>query len=167
MYLRYKKLTMNWQEVCENKYLQNLPFKIELNNFGQIVMSPAKKKHSVYQGEIEHLLRLLKKSGKVFPECPIQTNDDVKVADVIWMSLERYQQTEDEDVLSIAPEICIEIKSAGNTQAEMMQKKNLCLEARAVEVWFCSEQGIISFYNQHGQLNQSILVPDFPAQVEI
>jgi hypothetical protein len=98
---------MKWQEVCENKYLHDLPFKIELNRFGQIVMSPAKKKHSVYQGEIEYLLRRLKQCGKVFPECPIQTTDNVKVADVVWMSTERYQQTEDEEVLSIAPEICV------------------------------------------------------------
>lgn len=158
---------MQWQEVCENKYLQNIPFKIELNRFGQIVMSPAKKKHSVYQGEIEYLLRVHKQGGKVFPECPIQTSDSVKVADVVWMSLERYQQTEAEDVLSIAPEICIEIKSASNTQAEMRQKKDLYLEAKAEEVWFCSEQGIMSFFNLQGELSQSIFVPDFPNKVEI
>jgi len=158
---------MKWEEVCENKYLQDLPFKIELNRFGQIVMSPAKKKHSVYQGEIEHLLRVLKQGGKVFPECPIQTSDSVKVADVVWMSLERYQQTEDEEVLSIAPEICVEIKSASNTKAEMNSKKDLYLEARAEEVWFCSEKGQISFYNRQGQLSRSVLVPDFPEQVDI
>jgi hypothetical protein len=49
----------------------------------------------------------------------------------------------------------------------MRQKKDLYLEARAEEVWFCSEQGIMSFFNQQGQLSQSILVPDFPNQVEI
>ncbi len=31
---------MEWKEVCENKQLQDLPFKIELNKWGQIVMSP-------------------------------------------------------------------------------------------------------------------------------
>ncbi len=44
---------MNWQQVCEHKDLQNLPFKIELNQRGQIIMSPAKVYHSAYQGEIE------------------------------------------------------------------------------------------------------------------
>lgn len=33
---------MKWQEVCEDKALQDLPYKIELNRWGQIVMSPAK-----------------------------------------------------------------------------------------------------------------------------
>ena len=42
---------MNWQEVCENKSLHNLPFKIELNTIGKILMSPVKVYHSVLQGE--------------------------------------------------------------------------------------------------------------------
>jgi len=32
---------MNWQEVCEIPQLKNLPFKIELNEYGRIVMPPA------------------------------------------------------------------------------------------------------------------------------
>lgn len=31
---------MNWQEVCEHPSLQDLPFKIELNQWGQVMMSP-------------------------------------------------------------------------------------------------------------------------------
>lgn len=158
---------MQWQEVCENKYLQNLPFKIELNHFGQIVMSPAKVKHSFYQGIIQNLLNSLIKTGFVFPECAIKTEDNVKVADVVWCSNSRFDIIKEETAASIAPEICIEIKSASHTKAEMMQKKDLYLAASAEEVWFCSEQGMISFYNIQGELSQSILVPDFPNQVEI
>ena len=33
---------MQWHEVCEHPSLQNLPFKIELNERGQILMSPVK-----------------------------------------------------------------------------------------------------------------------------
>lgn len=46
---------MRWEEVCEHKQLQDLPFKIELNKWGQIVMSPVKIKHSFYQGRIQRL----------------------------------------------------------------------------------------------------------------
>jgi Uma2 family endonuclease len=158
---------MQWQEVCENKLLQNLPFKIELNRFGQIVMSPAKVKHSFYQGIIQNLLNSLIKTGFVFPECAIQTADNVKVADVVWCSNSRFDIIKEETAASIAPEICIEIISTSHTKAEMMQKKDLYLAAKAEEVWFCSEQGMISFYNQNGELSQSILVPNFPNQVEI
>ncbi|HBQ99830.1 MAG: hypothetical protein J7524_10995 [Roseofilum sp. Belize BBD 4] len=44
---------MNWEDVCTHKQLQDLPFKIELNKWGQIVMSPVKIKHSFYQGRIQ------------------------------------------------------------------------------------------------------------------
>lgn len=31
---------MEWSKVCEDKILQNLPYKIELSEWGNIVMSP-------------------------------------------------------------------------------------------------------------------------------
>ena len=58
---------MKWEEVCKNQQLQNLPFKIELNKWGQIVMSPVKVKHSFYQGRIQRLLESLLQTGEVMP----------------------------------------------------------------------------------------------------
>ncbi|MFK5969073.1 MAG: hypothetical protein QM487_02985 [Candidatus Marithrix sp.] len=81
---------MNWQQVCKHKDLQNLPFKIELNRRGQIIMSPAKVYHSAYQGEIEYLLRSLNKNGRTLPECAIWTKAGTKVADVAWVSNQRF-----------------------------------------------------------------------------
>jgi len=40
---------MNWQEVCTNPALQNLPYKMELNRQGQIIMSPASVRHVIFQ----------------------------------------------------------------------------------------------------------------------
>ncbi|MEY3867888.1 MAG: hypothetical protein RLZZ338_1779 [Cyanobacteriota bacterium] len=156
---------MQWQEVCENKSLQDLPFKIELNKWGQIIMSPAKLKHSIYQAIIQNLLKSLIDRGLAFPECAIQTSDGVKVADVVWASDETIEQIENEETASIAPEICIEIKSASNTQEEMNIKKDLYLEAGAKEFWVCDQNGNISFFNQDGALSQSLLVPNFPHQI--
>ena len=157
---------MKWEEVCANKQLQDLPFKIELNKWGQIVMSPVKIKHSFYQGRIQRLLESLLKTGEVMPECAINTSDGVKVADVVWCSDTRFDQIQDEISASIAPEICIEVKSTGNTIDEMEFKKQLYLEAQAIEVWLCNEQGEIRFYNQQGELENSLLVPDFPQQIK-
>lgn len=50
---------------------------------------------------------------------------------------------------SIAPEICVEVKSSGNSLEEMQFKRKLYLEAKAIEVWLCNEQGEIKFYNEH------------------
>ena len=43
---------MQWQEVCNHPSLQDLPFKIELNEKGQTLMSPVKIYHSAFQGKI-------------------------------------------------------------------------------------------------------------------
>ena len=157
---------MRWEEVCEHKQLQDLPFKIELNKWGQIVMSRVKIKHSFYQGRIQRLLESLLKTGEVMPECAINTSDGVKVADVVWCSDQRFDHIQDEISASIAPEICIEVKSTGNTFDEMEFKKKLYLESQAIEVWLCNEQGQIKFYNEQGELSQSLLVPDFPNQIK-
>jgi Uma2 family endonuclease len=157
---------MKWEEVCEDQQLQNLPFKIELNKWGQIVMSPVKIKHSFYQGRIQRLLESLLQTGEVMPECAINTSDGVKVADVVWCSDERFDQIQDEVSASIAPEICIEVKSIGNTLEEMEFKKKLYFEAQAMEVWICNEQGDIIFYNEQNELTQSLLVPYFPTQIK-
>ena len=157
---------MRWEEVCEHKQLQDLPFKIELNRWGQIVMSPVKIKHSFYQGRIQRLLESFLHTGEVMPECAIDTSDGVKVADVVWCSDTRFAQIEDEVSPSIAPEICVEVKSSGNTLDEMEFKKNLYLEAKAIEVWLCSEQGQMKFYNEQGELEQSLLIPEFPKQIK-
>lgn len=157
---------MKWQEVCELKQLQDLPFKIELNKWGQIVMSPVKVKHSFYQGRIQRLLESFLKTGEVMPECAIDTLDGVKVADVVWCSVERFNLIENEVSASIAPEICVEVKSTGNSLEELLTKKDLYFNAQAVEVWICDEQGYMTFYNQQGQLETSLLVGNFPQQIK-
>ena len=80
---------MTWHEVISNSSLAELPFKIETNEFGQVVLSrPESAWHSLYQGAIQVLLRKHLKGGQVPPGCPIGTRKGVKVADVAWMSLE-------------------------------------------------------------------------------
>jgi hypothetical protein len=156
---------MRWEEVCEHRELQDLPFKIELNKWGQIVMSPVRIKHSFYQGRIQRLLQSLLSTGEVMPECAIDTSDGVKVADVVWCSAQRFDLIQDRVSASIAPEICIEFKSIGNSWDEMEFKNKLYFEVQAVEVWICNEQGQITFYNDRYELSQSLLVPNFPKQI--
>ncbi len=158
---------MNWQEVCVDRALQDIPYKIELNRWGQIVMSPAKNKHSVYQGLIQAIIQSLVKEGLTYLECSIQTEDNVKVADVVSISRERYQQIKNDDVCSIAPEICIEIKSSSNTMEEMKFKKELYFKAGAEEFWLCNENGEMSFYSREEQMINSGVVPGFPTSIEL
>ncbi len=80
---------MTWEEVCDDPCLQDLPYKIELNKWGNIEMSPAKFYHSEFQGRIAYLLQTLKPDGSVATECAIETSDNTKVADVTWISYAR------------------------------------------------------------------------------
>ena len=156
---------MRWQDVLADRQLQDLPYKIELNRWGQIVMSPAKAKHGIYQGLILRLLESAIDGGLAFPECPIMTEDNVKVADVVWASSARAQQIADEDAASIAPEICIEVLSASNSAAEIDTKRELYFKAGAEEVWICSGTGEVKFFDRQGPIVRSQLAPAFPLQV--
>lgn len=158
---------MNWQEVCEHPSLQDLPFKIETNERGEIVMAPVKVVHSAYQGEIGFLLRSQRQEGKVLAECVIKTTKGTKVADVAWVSGERFLQIKDETECSIAPEVCIEVLSLSNTDDEITEKRQLYLDQGAQEVWTCHGDGDIYFYNPAGRLAQSVLFPHFPQHIEI
>lgn len=79
---------MTWDEVCADPCLQDLPYKIETNRFGQIIMSPARNQHSRYQSKAMLTLNGLMTSGEVSVEFTVETSVGVKVPDVVWMSPE-------------------------------------------------------------------------------
>lgn len=74
---------MNWQQVCEHLDLRNLPFKSELNEIGQILMSPVKVYHSAFQGKITVLLYFNLGGGEVLAECAIKTGMGAKLSQAI------------------------------------------------------------------------------------
>ena len=67
---------MEWQQVIENPFLQDLPFKIELNKWGKILMSPASNNHGMRQYEVAKLIDTGKQSGKIIIEFPAGLIDD-------------------------------------------------------------------------------------------
>ncbi len=159
---------MNWQQVVADPNLQDLPYKIELNQWGQIVMTPARIVHGRHQATICALLTdLLRNKGEVVTECAIQTNKGTKVADVAWFSIARWEQVKDEFDSSIAPEICVEIISPGNSTGEMKTKRKLYFAAGASEVWICNAKGHVKFYTQTEEISTSALAPAFPSVITI
>lgn len=157
---------MQWKEVVADPNLQGLPFKIETNEWGQIVMTPARLQHGHYQSKIIGLLQIkMKRPGETITECPIQTSRGTKVADVAWFSAGRWEQVKDEFDSPIAPEICVEILSPSNSTGEIDQKKALYFEKGASEVWICDANGTMSFYRESGASDVSLLVPDFPSDI--
>jgi Uma2 family endonuclease len=158
---------MNWQEACEHPSLQNLPFKIELDENGKIIMSPVRVNHSAYQSEISYLLRSMLKHGRTLTECAISTRKGTKVADTAWASRERFIKIIKETECSIAPELCVGVVSPGNTEKEINEKRSLYFENGAKEVWICMNNGDMRFYLPDKEIEKSVLAPDFPKRIEL
>lgn len=156
---------MNWAEVVAHPSLKDLPFKIETNEYGQIVMNPVKLNHSFYQSKISNLLSDLRSDGVTLTECAIWTRKGTKCADAAWASSELFKQLEGKTEAQVSPEICVEVLSASNSEKEMRQKRKLYFEQGAKEIWICDEYGKIRFFNEGGELEQSIWFPDFPKEV--
>jgi Uma2 family endonuclease len=158
---------LTWDEMCANPFLRDLPFKIELNGYNQIVMAPANALHSRLQGEILHLLRRFLKGGKSIPELALQTADNVKVPDAVWASRQMIKSHAGESAWTSAPEICVEVLSPTNTKAEIDLKRGLYFERGAAEVWVCDQEGGMRFYSPEGELERSALCPKFPRRVKL
>ncbi|MEM1125070.1 MAG: Uma2 family endonuclease [Bacteroidota bacterium] len=156
---------MDWTEILEHPSLQDLPFKIETNAWGQIIMSPASNQHGLYQAEIAFQLRQRLPDGIVLTECSVDTAQGVRVADVAWLSATFREVHGLETPYRQAPEVCVEILSPSNTQAEMDEKILLYLARGAREVWLCADDGTLRFYGHQGQLPASAVAPDFPAAI--
>ncbi len=155
---------MTWEELCNDPNLRDLPYKIELNKFGQIVMSPASNWHGALQMRIGSRL-MSQIGGEVISECSIETTDSTKVADVAWLSQDFVEEFGMATPYSKAPEICVEILSPSNSEAEMEEKRALYFEAGAVEVWECDQDGVVTFYGNAGEIEQSKIAPDFPKRM--
>ena len=158
---------MNWQEACAHPALQNLPFKIELNRDGEVIMNAVQVNHALYAWEIMRLLERFLPEGKCPPEFPVMTSDNVKSPDVAWISVKRLKDVQGMPASTIAPEICVEIKSPSNTWKKLHEKAQLYFEKEAKEVWFCNEEGKMTFHRATKQLETSELVTDFPELIEL
>lgn len=148
-------LTVKWHELMENPFFRDVPYKVELNKFGQILMSPASNRHGIIQNRIAREIEYEKQSGVVIIECSILTGEGVRVADVAWASDEFYAEFGDKTPYPKAPEICVEVKSPANSKAEMEEKIRLYLEKGALEVWIVDENEKIDFYTHTGKIKKS------------
>lgn len=157
-----------WSRALRDPSLRDLPYKIETNEHGQLVMSPQKPGHGLLQGRIVALLvEQVARRGRGAVEFAIETSRGVKLPDVVWISEERLRDVPaTAEAAPIAPEICVEVLSYSNTRGEIEEKRRLYFEHGAVEVWTCDMKGRMRFYDSSGERSSSAVAPTFPRQVE-
>lgn len=158
---------MGWTDICEDPQLRDLPYKIQTDKWGNIVMTPATNEHGIYQAKIVTLISKLVEQGTLISECSIQTSEGVKVADVAWASAEFMQRNKGKNPFSEAPEVCIEILSPSNSELEMKEKKELYFAQGAKEFWVCNQEGNMTFCKNTGPLKNSEIIALFPNKVAL
>ena len=146
---------MEWANVLDDPLLQNLPFKIELNKFGNLLMSPASNNHGRIQSRLAAMLLNKLPKGEVICECSIMTSDGVKVVDVAWLSEQFIQEFEYMTPYPKSPELCIEIMSPSNSRAEIENKVELYLAKGASEVWVVFDLNDMQIFTHTGQIDSS------------
>src|SRR3954468_2897632 len=131
-----------WEEVLADPALSKIEGRVETDRHGRIIMSPPPApRHGEFQVQIAILLRTLMPHGKTMTECPVSTADGVRAVDVAWSSRERRREAGNRSFFVQAPEICVEIISPSNSEAEIREKMALYLDAGAHEVWICAAFG--------------------------
>jgi Uma2 family endonuclease len=106
---------------------------------GEIVpVTRPKLKHHLIQARLRDLLKAMAPIGscveyemafRALPEY------ELRVADVAYLSAERFHQAGPEDNIRGAPDIVVEVLSPSNTAAGIYDKEQLCLDNGAKQFW--------------------------------
>jgi Uma2 family endonuclease len=159
-----------WAELLADAALASFEGRIETDRHGHIILSPPPApNHGSFQAAIASLLDRYMRTGRVLTECPISTADGVKAADVAWASPECMRELGNRVCIPKSPEICVEVLSPSNTEAEIREKMALYFDAGAGEVWLCAESGALSFLGPGTTqpMKASELCPQFPKEIEL
>jgi Uma2 family endonuclease len=159
-----------WRDIISEypELFEDAAERIETDAFGNILMSPPPDGvHQKRELRIATLLETLLPGDGTVPERAVLTDLGVKVPDVIWLAAHRAHEIEGTQPLTPAPEICIEVRSPGNTIQELYEKRDAYLRAGAREVWVCDLSNRMTFFDKSGELNKSKLCPDFPPVIEV
>jgi Uma2 family endonuclease len=156
-----------WEELQRDEYFARIEGRIETDRHGRVLMSPPPApNHGRFQGKIYSQLAKLLTGGEPLTECPVSTADGVKAADVAWASIERWRELGNRTCFLRSPEICVEVISPGNSDAEIREKMGLYFDAGAEEVWICDSFGHLSFFSRDSRpLPKSAICPEFPLEI--
>ena len=132
--------------------------KIEVNEYGDLLMNAASRLHVVVQKRLAAFLEQ-RLGGEAMTEMPLEvqvrnTNATrLRVPDIVWSAEPGFfDGPPDLKVLPCPPALCVEIKSDSNTLKDLREKRDELLAAGAKEVWFVfPESHLVEFYGSEGK----------------
>ncbi|MBI3370595.1 MAG: Uma2 family endonuclease [Betaproteobacteria bacterium] len=154
------ELIARWAEAVGDPALAKLPYKFEMDRWGNLVMTPpANVRHSDVQGSLMIALQTAL-GGRARAEFPVITAAGVLVPDVVWCSPEyvaRNQAAFSGDMAAApeAPELCVEVKSPSNSLGELKHKVDAYLAAGALEGWVVLEDLAVRIFGGKGEQDAS------------
>lgn len=134
-----EQLARRWRAMCDDPMFEDIAAKIELTEWGEILMSPVGKSHGIATMRIAEALRQAL-GGHTMAEVGIATPIGVRAPDVAWCSDGYLSAHPEEMPLSAAPELCVEIVSASNALPKLREKAMAYVNAGAVEAWLVFPQ---------------------------
>jgi Uma2 family endonuclease len=128
------ELARRWQDLAVDQTFQDVAGKIELTEWGEILMTPVGKSHGLAAMRLGERLRAAL-GGHTMTEVGVATAIGVRAPDVAWCS-DTFLETHPEELpLTSAPELCIEIVSATNALPKLREKAVAYVNAGAREAW--------------------------------
>jgi Uma2 family endonuclease len=147
------QLAARWQALCADPTFEDVAGKIELTEWGEILMSPVGKTHGLASMRVGELLRKAL-GGHTMAEVGVATSIGVRAPDVAWCSDDYLMAHPEEMPLSSAPELCVEIVSASNALPKLREKAMAYVNAGAREAWLMyPDTRRMEIYGREGRLD--------------
>jgi Uma2 family endonuclease len=157
------ELARRWQALCADRTFEDVAGKIELTEWGEILMSPVGKTNGIAAMRVAEALRKAL-GGHTMAEVGVATSIGVRAPDVAWCSDSYLAAHAEEMPLSSAPELCVEIVSASNALPKLREKAMAYVTAGALEAWIVYPQSRqIEIYGREGRQEASSFAVDTAA----
>ncbi len=159
---------MEWREVIEHPSLRDLPFKIETNEWGKIMMTPATDIHGIYQSLIDRSLARLAKEGRLPPNALFKLPKGSRLPMLLGEAGHSSKSMGSAIFFLLnPPKSSLKYNPHRIVLLRWKKKKQLYFGAGAKEFWLCDEYGNMRFFNPQGELKRSELFGEFPEHIDI
>ena len=150
------QLAARWQALCADPTFEDVAGKIELTEWGEILMSPVGKTHGIASMRVGESLRKAL-GGHTMAEVGVATSIGVRAPDVAWCSDAYLKAHPEEMPLLSAPELCIEIASASNALPKLREKAMAYVNAGAREAWLMfPDTRRVEIYGRQGLVDTTV-----------